>query len=85
MNAPDTFTEAVVAAAKEQIEQAIKIYSDTDELTETQEDYASDLASRLDFGKLYKLAKEEKKKEILKAFDDLEADLYNLKVALLRL
>ena len=85
MNTPEEFKNATMAAAKEQIEQAIKIYSDTDELTETQEDYASDLASRLDFGKLYKLAKEEKKKEILKAFDDLEADLYNLKVALLRL
>ena len=85
MNTPDTFKEAVMAAAQEQIEQAIKIYSDSDELTESQQDYAIDLASRLDFSKLYKLAREEKKKEILKAFDELEADLYNLKVALLRL
>lgn len=39
--------DAIEEASQEQIEQAIRIYSDRDELTEAQEDYALDLASRV--------------------------------------
>lgn len=44
---PKLLEDAVFDAAREQIEQAIKIYADVDELSETQSDYAMDLASRV--------------------------------------
>ena len=39
--------DAIEDAAQEQIEQAIRVYSDRDELSESQEDYAADLAGRV--------------------------------------
>ena len=65
MTTEKDFKEAVMAAAQEQIEQAIKIYADVDELSETQSDYAADLASRIDTDALLESA--------MDYLDDLEA------------